>query len=484
MRDTMSHSTQTAAHTLAAFTTKLTFEDIPKFVIDRAKLLILDALGCGLASNAYDFADVSVASITQLAGIDREPGGPGLVSIIGRSIKLPVRDAALINGMLIHGLDFDDTHLASIIHATAACLPCGLTLGESLGVNGRELLVAYTAGMETAIRIGASAKRGFHHTGFHATGVVAHFSSSVVAAKLLELPVELIVAAQGIAASTASGVQVFLEEGAWTKRMHPGWAAVAGITAAYLAKGGVKAPTRPYEGRFGFFDTHIQHPAEPINVQAELATLGQTWELELTAIKPYPVCHFIHGCADAAIELHKQIDWKDILSVHALLPKDTMPIVAEPAASKNKPTNEYEAKFSAPFVIATCLIRGSFRLADLLPAALFNPHILELTQRVICEIDPDSAFPTYFSGGVRLKMKDGRELFRHILINSGAGERALDLESVSKKFVDSALMTVSLDQAEKIRDTVLNLERSSAKDLALVLSTDPPKTKHSIKNNI
>jgi hypothetical protein len=82
---------------------------------------------------------------------------------------------------LIHGLDFDDTHLASIIHATAACLPTALTFGEELDVDGRVLLVAYAAGMETAIRVGAAAKGGFHHTGFHATGVVAHLRDEMVA---------------------------------------------------------------------------------------------------------------------------------------------------------------------------------------------------------------------------------------------------------------------------------------------------------------
>jgi 2-methylcitrate dehydratase PrpD len=152
--------------------------------------------------------------------------------------------------------------------------------------------------------------------------VVAHFSASVVAARLLNLPPEAIVAAQGIAASTASGLQVFLEEGAWTKRMHPGWAAVAGITAARLAQHGFKAPTRPYEGKFGFFDTHLQHPPAAIDLQAELATLGSVWELAETAVKPYPVCHFIHGCADAAIELHQRIDCADIVRAEAFLPRD------------------------------------------------------------------------------------------------------------------------------------------------------------------
>ena len=342
------------------------FEDIPAPVLHRAKLLILDALGCGLASNAYDFAAVAVAGATAL-------GGEGTCSVIGRDVRLPVRDAALANGMLIHGLDFDDTHLNSIIHATAACLPCALTFGESRGIDGRRCWSLTPRAWRPRSASAPRSRAASTMPAFMPPGLVAHFSSAVVAARILGLSADGIVAAQGIAASTASGVQVFLEEGAWTKRMHPGWAAVAGITAARLAQNGFKAPTRPYEGRFGFFDTHIQHPPAPIDLDAELASLGDVWELAETAIKPYPVCHFIHGCADAAIELHAQINPADIASVEAFLPRDTMPIVAEPAAAKIRPTNEYEAKFSAQFVIATCLIKGAFGLADLMPAALVDP---------------------------------------------------------------------------------------------------------------
>src|SRR3984893_8658811 len=260
-------ATSTPARTLGEFACGLTFEHIPAAVLERAKLLILDALGCGIASNAYGFSDAALAGAIAL-------GGVGRCSVIGRANRLPVRDAALVNGMLIHGLDFDDTHLASIIHATAACLPTALTFGEELDVDGRVLLVVYAAGMETAIRVGAAAKGGFHHTGFHATGVVAHFSASVVAARLLNLPSEAIVAAQGIAASTAGGVQVFLEEGAWTKRLHPGWGAVAGITAATLAKNGFFGPSRAYEGRFGLFETHLQAHAAEVDLGRITAGLG------------------------------------------------------------------------------------------------------------------------------------------------------------------------------------------------------------------
>jgi 2-methylcitrate dehydratase PrpD len=472
-------ATSAPARTLSEFACGLAFEHIPATVLERAKLLILDALGCGIASNAYGFSDAALAGAIAL-------GGDGRCSVIGRAKRLPVRDAALVNGMLIHGLDFDDTHLASIIHATAACLPTALTFGEELEVEGRALLVAYAAGMETAIRLGAAAKGGFHHTGFHATGVVAHFSASVVAGRLLDLPSEAITAAQGIAASTTSGVQVFLEEGAWTKRMHPGWAAVAGITAARLAQHGFKAPTRPYEGKFGFFDTHLQHPPAPIDLPAELASLGSVWELAETAVKPYPVCHFIHGCADAAIELHRQVasadiasadkDWAEIVRVEALLPRETMPIVAEPHDTKIRPVNEYEAKFSAQFVVATCLLKGGFGLADLMPSALQDPAVLDLASRITCAIDPDSAFPTFFSGGVRLHLSNGRTLFRHIRVNSGAGERALDADGISRKFMASATLVIPRDQAELIRDVVLTLENHTAAHLASLLRSEAHPT--------
>src|SRR5262249_10590062 len=120
-------------------------------------------------------------------------------------------------------------------------------------------------------------------------------------------------------------------------------------------------------------------------------------------------------------------------------------------------------------VIATCLIKGAFGLADLLPAALKDPIVLDLTRRVTCDIDPDTAFPAFFSGGVRIRLKDGRDLFKHVRINSGAGERALGEDAVCKKFLASATMTVPLTQAERIRDAVLKLETHSAAEIAALL---------------
>jgi 2-methylcitrate dehydratase PrpD len=230
------HAAQPAARGLAQFVAGLALADVPQAVRERALLFILDAVGVGLAAHRYPFAERTLAGAVAL-------GGEGTGTVIGRRERLPPRDAALVNGVLLHGLDFDDTHLTAIIHPTVTCLPAALAVAEANNASGADMLAAYIAGMECAIRIGASVKGGFHHTGFHATGIVSHFSSALVAGRLLGLDADALTRAQGIAASTASGVQVFLEEGAWTKRLHPGWGAAAGITAATLARHGFFGPS-------------------------------------------------------------------------------------------------------------------------------------------------------------------------------------------------------------------------------------------------
>ncbi|MBV1689214.1 MmgE/PrpD family protein [Novosphingobium sp. G106] len=455
-----------AARQIARFAAGFRLADVPEAVRHRAKLHILDALGLGLASNAQAYAEPTVAGITAMSE-------GGSCSLIGRSERLGVRDAALVNGVLIHGLDFDDTHLASIIHPTATSLPAALALGEALDASGSDLLAAFLAGAETSIRIGLAVDGGFHHVGYHATGVVSHFASAVTAGRLLGLNEDQITQAQGVTGSTASGIQVFLEEGAWTKRFHPGWGAVAGITAANLVKHGFKGPTRPYEGKFGLFDTHLHEPAKLDAMTDGLGPDGcEVWHFGETALKPYPVCHFIHGCADAAIELFPEIGGTEIVGVKAYLAQPTLHIIAEPAEAKENARTEYEAKFSAQFVIAACLLKGFFGLPDLLPEALADPAVQALAKKVKCFEDPDTAFPTFFSGGVEVSLADGRVLTRHIRVNSGAGERAMGTEAVSAKFLSSASLAIAAEKATRIRDAVLALDDMSARELMTLLRAD------------
>jgi 2-methylcitrate dehydratase PrpD len=458
---------ETIAATLAVFAEGLRAEAIPAAVLERAKYLILDAVGIAHVSTRYDFAQRSLAAATELSA------GAGDMPVIGMSARLQLRDAMLLNGILVHGLDYDDTHVQGVLHATASCFPCALGVAAHAGLDGRALLAAYVVGVEAAARLGAVAKGGFHQVGFHPTGLIGAFAAALVAGRLLGLNAQQLAMAQGIALSVASGSLEFLNDGAWTKRMHPGWAGVGGYTAATLARHGFVGPRAAYEGRFGLYASHLGQYAKDMDLALATAGLGETWEVAEVAVKPMPACHFAHACADAAAILRAQHKLKasDIRSVRALVPADVVKTVCEPAASKKRPQNSYDAQFSIPYIVATALARGSFGLAHLEDAALADAEVLALAQRVEYEVDPAAPFPKYFSGEVVVTTVDGRELRQREEINRGAADRPIGNDEIAAKFMQNAARAVSAARAAQIRDLVLEMDRGlAARDLAAGLA--------------
>ena len=226
------------AQTLSEFVSGNTFDSIPREVRERAKYLILDGVGIGYAASTYEFATKTFKALGSL--------GDGESEVIGFQKRLTLRDAVLMNGVLIHGLDFDDTHLAGVVHATSGCFPCALGMSAFLGKSGADLLTAYILGMEATARIGAVVKGELNQIGFHPTGVIVAFGTALIAGWLYGLTAEQLTMAQGIVLSMASGAREYSTDGAWSKRLHPGWAGAAGITAATLAKEGFIGPPTPY----------------------------------------------------------------------------------------------------------------------------------------------------------------------------------------------------------------------------------------------
>ena len=450
------------ASDLSDFASGLRYDDIPGDVRVRARHLILDAVGIALASHRFDFARPSLAGIEALVGAVASDPDAGEATVIGHPRRLPLRDAAMANGLLVHGLDYDDTHVPGIIHATASAFPCTFALGERLGASGEDVLAAYVVAVEAGARIGSVPRGGFHRQGFHPTGLVGAFGCALGAGRLLGLDPRRLVMAQGIALSTASGSMEFLEDGAWTKRLHPGWAAVAGITSAYLAGDGFVAPGLPYEGRFGLFRTHLGSPADS-DCDFALATagLGETWELDRVAVKPFPACHFLHGCADAAIAIARDHDLRpdEVEEVTALVPEETIATICEPAANKVRPVSDYDAKFSVQYAVAASLSRRAFGLAELDEDARADAGILELAKRVRYRPDPASAFPRAFSGEVVVRTRDGRELRHREEINRGADERPLTNREIAEKYMENARLSVDGPKAIAIRQAVLDLDR-------------------------
>jgi 2-methylcitrate dehydratase PrpD len=448
---------------LADYGHGFTLDSVPAEVRLRAVHLMLDALGIALASTQYDFARKSLAAFQELGG------GAGGVPVIGCGVQLPVRDAVAMNALLIHGLDYDDTHPRGVLHATTSVLPTALGLAAHRQASGRDLLAAYLLGVETAIRLGAAAHGAFHQVGFHPTGLIGTFGCTLAAAHLMHLEQAQWVDAQGIALSLASGSLEFLQDGAWTKRLHPGWAGTSAITAATLAKHGFVGPRATYEGRFGLYNSHLGALAERCDLNIVTDGLGSVWETLNIAVKPIPACHFTHACADAASTLHAQWQGAAVKRIVARLPEGVMKIVCEPIESKRQPANAYEAQFSIPYSVATGLRFGCFTLDALEPSAYTDSQTRALAAKVTCEIDPNADFPRYYGGEVIVELEDGRVLQHHEPINRGAPGRPISNTDIIEKFQDNAARAVSRTHADSILNAVLDLEQHSAASLAQLL---------------
>jgi 2-methylcitrate dehydratase PrpD len=438
---------------LAAFAHRLAFEEIPQEVVRMAKRLILDAVGIGLASTRFEFADKTIKALATF--------GAGDSRIIGSPITLALRDAVLANGVLVHGLDFDDTHTVGLVHATASCFPTALGVAAQVNASGRELLTAYILGMEIAARLGAVAKGQFQQVGFHPTGLVAAFACALLTGKILRLSENESVMAQGIALSMASGNREYSSDASGTKRLHPGWAGVAGISAAVLAQGGFTGPRTAYEGRFGLYATHLPAENKP-DLAPATSGLGSTWETLQVSIKPYPVGHFNVAFIDAAIALLRAhaFDIEDIAAIEALVPPHAIKIVCEPVESRKRPASSYAAQFSVQYAIACTLIAQKFGLAEL--ERFDDPRVLALADKVSHRPDPASGYPKYLSGEVTIIKKNGERLAHREQINRGAPGNPLTESDVVAKFMGNALLAASPSRANEIRDAIFAMDETAA----------------------
>jgi 2-methylcitrate dehydratase PrpD len=312
--------------------------------------------------------------------------------------------------------------------------------------------------------------------------VVGAFASTLAAGRLIGLDAAQLVHAQGFALSMASGSLQFIEDGAWTKRLHPGWAAQAAITATNFAAHGLPAPQAPYEGRYGFYRIYLGQD-EYAKADLALATAGlkadgtaTTWELTNVAIKPFPMCHFVHASADAAIALHKSgVDAVRIRSVEVAVPAGVVQSVCEPVANKRRPQSDYDAKFSLNYAVASGLLRGRLGLKELTPEAFGDPAALALMDRISYAEDPETTFPKHYTGEVRVTLDDGRTLRHREPVNRGHAERPVTNAEVREKFFENATLHYPRAHAEAVCEQVLALDRlADVRALESLLAQDAP----------
>lgn len=436
------------SETIAAAVASISLDDIPEHVQLRARHLMLDSIGVGIAASRTDFAEVALEGLSNL--------GSGDVPVIGRDLTLSKPGAAIANGLLIHGHDFDDTHIAAVSHVSASSLAAIISAGagdEQIGFG--DLLLGYILAIEVNARLGMAVNGRFHDKGFHPTGVLGAFGSAIGVGKLHGLTNDQLVAAQGIAGSFSSGVLQFLDEGSPTKRLHPGWAASAGLHASALAAAGFAGPSKIYEGRFGLYRTHIQDSDAP---SAELFNnLGEVWEVDNVAVKPFPTCHFTHSFIDIALRLREDpgFDYGQIETITAKIHEVPAKVVCEPAEDKLRPRGEYDAKFSLPYLTATALKHGKITFSELDETARADEEVLDVAALMTVGHDEASLYPKAFSGDLAITLKDGTTLQESEQINRGHESRPLTNAEVAAKFADCADPIIGAQRAESIRATIV-----------------------------
>lgn len=433
---------------IARFAATLDPAGLPPEAIRAARRHVLDIFGIAAAASAQDFGQ-------RFLRLPLAVPSSGLAAIaIGLRDPVVAEDAALVNGTLAHGLDFDDTYQPGIVHIGAVVIPTAIAVGQSVGASSEEILGGVVIGYEVASRIAESVAGEFHRTGYHATPICGAFAAAVVTARLMRLDEPTTRNALGIVGSFAAGIQEFLRDGSDTKRLHPGWAANAGIRAARFAAIGFTGPKKVLEGHYGLFATHVG--LDRFDPAVVIDGLGERWNILRVSFKPYPCCHLLHAHVDAARHLRNSgIDPAAITRVRVTIHQAGLHLLAEPIEEKRRPSTTYGAQFSLPFAVAAGFLDERIDLRTFASDRLDDPEIRRLADVTECIVDDSSRYPQHFDGAVEVWLTDGSSHARREKVNLGSPDRPLDDAMLIEKFVGN------LD----VRGVPDELSRSLAGDL-------------------
>ena len=437
---------------LSEFVAACSIDTLPPAVVERTRLLVLDLVGNAVrARHDAESTPALIAAVAALGLAD----GPARVFADERGYA--PAGAALVNAVLGHSLDFDDTHAEAVVHPGAPVIPAALAAAEMTGASGAETLAAIVAGYEVALRLALALPAGAHYDrGFHPSATCGAFGAAAAAARVFRLDAAGVASALGIALSQSAGSLQFLANGAWTKRFQVGWAGMAGLVAATLAREGFKGAAEPIEGRHGFLNAYAPAPV-PERVPRDL---GTTYELMLTGVKPYPSCRWGHAGVDAALALRAEVDLRpeEIEGATLGVSRAGLLLIGEPAVKKADPRNVVDGQFSGPFVIATALATGamewgSYRLLD-------DPTIRALLPRITCENDPEieAEFPANMSAKLTLRAR-GQVFTRTVIVPRGEPANFPDEAAFLAKFASLTRAVLGAAGTDALARDILCLDR-------------------------
>ncbi|KAK4496375.1 hypothetical protein PRZ48_012355 [Zasmidium cellare] len=416
---------------LAHWAVNLQHSTLPQSVLLAARRSLYNYIGCTIGGSNHPTVQKAQTALSPFFG-------PATSTLLGRHSKIDAQHAALLNGIASHVHDYDDTHLATIIHPTGPVASALLAYVEfqKEAVSGGELLTALTAGIETSCKLGLALWPSHYDVGWHITSTTGSIGAAVAVGKVMGLDAERMAHAIGIAATQATGLREMF--GSDTKSFHPGRAAQNGLVAALLAREGFTSSSAALEAKRGWGNVLVSG-GEP-QLERFLGELGSVWEVERNAFKPFPCGIVCHPAMDGGIQLHGEVKG-EVEGVEVRV----HPLVLE-LTGKKTPRDGLEGKFSVFHGVAVALLFGKAGPAEYADGVVRDSKVVALRDKISATADEglraDEAFVT-------VVLKDGTRLEKHVVHAIGSLEIPMTDEQLTEKFVDQCELVLGKEGARK-----------------------------------
>ena len=440
MSDVSDREASPVGETLGRFVATAAWDDLNPQVRHEAKRSILNFFATALGSAHDETVATALRVLLPLSG-------PGHAAIIGRPERTDMLGAAFVNAVSANLLDYDDTHLRTVIHPTAPVAAPALALGEARGFSGRDVLSAFILGVEIECRLGNAVSPGHYARGWHITATCGVFGAAAACAKLLGLTPAQSWNALGVAASQSAGLVENLPSAA--KNVGVGNAARNGLLAAFLAEHGYTAAPRAIEGPLGWARAMGNEP----NLAELTAGLGARWEIARNTYKPYPCGIVLHAVFDACLELRR---------THDLAPDEVASVTVRGhplllARGDRAVANARDARVSIHHSVASVFLFGAAGLREFSEEIVMAPDVAAFRGKVRAEVDRDLAVG---AARVSVRTQSGGILTAEVTHARGSLEAPLTDAEIEAKLRDCARQGASDCDVDRIIDEVWNLDKA------------------------
>jgi 2-methylcitrate dehydratase PrpD len=434
---------------LADFASRLTYHDLPPEVVAKARLCVLDALGCMLHGSTLPWTRIVMEMVL-------EQGGAQQAVIIGTPHRTSVSQAVLVNSTAGHGFELDDAHTRASMHVGPMSVSAGLAIGEWKGdISGRDLVTALVAGYEVGLRVGMAGAGNLFRRGFHSAAVCGVFATAATAGRLIGLHTEQMQHAFGIAGSLASGLMA-AQEGAMVKRLHSGRAAQTGVYAALLASRGFTGIPDVLEAPFGGFFSAMTDQHESATLTAGL---GETWETLAVGFKPYATAGAIHSSLQALDEIMSGngLSADDIVQVSVRCTTYCCRHVAWPY----RPQGIASAQLNIYYALAAMALDRDAMIEQFREERLSDPRILDFIARI--HVEPDLRFDAMgnafrYAVNLTVRTRAGATYSHESLHRPGTREKPASEERLRGKFALLAGCALPVNRVKSLIQTVDGLQ--------------------------